>query len=110
MTEEAVEYHAVAKTDEIKDGDVMQVLIGRREIALFNVEGALYATDDMCTHAYASLADGYIEGDIIECPLHGGCFEIKTGKVASAPATEDLRTYPVKVEGDSILVGVPPAS
>ena len=50
----------------------------------------------MCTHAYASLADGYIEGDIIECPLHGGCFEIKTGKVASAPATEDLRTYPVQ--------------
>ncbi len=110
MTEEAVEYHAVAKTDEIKDGDVMQVLVGRREIALFNVEGAFYATDDMCTHAYASLADGYVEGDIIECPLHGGCFEIKTGKVASAPAIEDLRTYPVKVEGDSILVGVPPGS
>jgi nitrite reductase/ring-hydroxylating ferredoxin subunit len=78
-----------------------------RRIALCNVDGEFFAIDDVCTHAYASLADGYIEGDQVECPLHGACFDIRTGKVKSAPASVDLKTYPVKVEGDRIKVGVP---
>lgn len=105
-----IEFHAVAKTADLDEGEAMQVVIGRKEIAIYNLDGELYATDDICTHAYASLADGYIEGDVIECPLHGGCFEIKTGKAKTPPVTEDLKTYPVKVDGDDILVGIPKAS
>jgi nitrite reductase/ring-hydroxylating ferredoxin subunit len=107
MSDQPIEYHKVAKTTDIDEGEATQVLVGRREIAIYNLDGNFFATDDICTHAYASLADGYIEDDVIECPLHGGSFEIRTGKAASAPCTEDLKTYPVKIEGDAILVGVP---
>ena len=105
-----IEFHAVAKTGEIDDGEAIQVQIGRKEIALYNLGGKYYATDDICTHAYASLADGYLEEGQIECPLHGARFDIKTGKALTAPASVDLAVYKVKVEGDSILVGVPKAA
>lgn len=101
-----IEFHAVAKTADLDDGEALQVMVGRKEIAIYNLEGKFYATDDICTHAYASLADGYVEGDQIECPLHGGCFDIRTGKATTPPVTEDLKTYEVKVDGDDIMVGV----
>ena len=102
-----IEFHAVAKTSDIDEDEAKQVIIGRKEIAIYNLGGNFYATDDICTHAYASLADGYIEGELIECPLHAGTFEIKTGKAVGAPCTVDLNAYEVKVDGDDILVGIP---
>ena len=102
-----IEFHAVAKTGEIDDGEAVQVIVGKKEIAIYNLEGEFYATDDICTHAYASLADGYIEDTSVECPLHGGCFDIKTGKALTPPCTEDLKVYEVKIDGEDILVGVP---
>lgn len=102
-----VVFHTVAKVGDVDDGEGKQVLIGKKEVAIFNVEGEFFATDDICSHAYASMADGYIEGDQVECPLHGACFSIKTGKALTAPATEDLKTYELKIEGDDILVGIP---
>ena len=104
-----IEFHAVAKTGELDEGEAIQVIVGRKEIAIYNLNGEIYATDDICTHAYASLADGYMEGELIECPLHGGCFDIKTGKAMTAPVTEDLKVYEVKIDGEQILVGVPAA-
>ena len=70
------------------------------------VIGASYATDDICTHEFASLAEGFVDGDCIECPLHAGKFHIPTGKAMTAPVTEDIRTYPVKVEGDEIFINL----
>ena len=102
-----IEFHSVAKTDDLDDGEAMQVIIGRKEIAIYNLDGKFYATDDICTHAYASLADGYVEGELIECPLHGGCFDIKTGKAMTPPVSEDLKTYELKIDGEQILIGVP---
>jgi len=104
-----IEFHAVAKTADVDEGEAVQVIVGRQEIAVYNLEGEFYATDDICTHAYASLADGYMEGELIECPLHGGCFDIKTGKAMTPPVTEDLKTYEVKIDGEQILVGIPSA-
>ena len=101
------EFHKVAKTSDVDDGEAVQVMVGKKEIAIYNLEGEYFATDDICSHAYASLADGYIEGTQIECPLHGGCFDIKTGKAMTPPVTEDLKTYEVKIDGDDILVNVP---
>ena len=82
------------------------VKIGEHNVAIYNVDGAYYATDDICTHEYASLCEGFIDGDIVECPLHAGQFYIPTGKAMSPPVTEDLRTFKVKVEGDDIFVEV----
>jgi 3-phenylpropionate/trans-cinnamate dioxygenase ferredoxin component len=102
-----IEFHEVAKTSELDEDEAIQVLVGRKEIAIYNLGGEYYATDDICSHAYASLADGYVENGQVECPLHGACFDIKTGKALTAPASVDLATYQVKVEGDTIYVGVP---
>ena len=102
-----IEFHNVAKTTSLDEDEALQVLVNGQEIAIYNLEGEFYATDDICTHAYASLADGYIEGGNIECPLHGGCFDIKSGKATTAPCTVDLKTYQVKIEGEDILVGLP---
>ena len=102
-----VKFHRVASTSELDEDEAMQVLVEGKEIALINLGGELHALDDICTHAYASMADGYIEGDCIECPLHGAQFNIRTGKAETPPATEDLEHYEVKVEGDEIFVGLP---
>jgi len=106
MCDSAVEYHPVAKTDELDEEEVMEVRIGDKDLALYNVEGEFYATDGICTHEYINLCDGYVEGHIIECPLHSACFDIKTGKAIKAPATVDLKTYPVKVEDGTVYIGI----
>lgn len=102
-----IEFHEVAKTSELDEDEAIQVLVGRKEIAIYNLGGEYFATDDICSHAYASLADGYVENGQVECPLHGACFDIRTGKALTAPASIDIGTYEVKVEGDTIFVGVP---
>lgn len=99
--------HAVAKTGDLAPGQAKQVRVGARTLALYNIDGTYYATDDTCTHALASLAEGFLDGDIIECPLHQGCFHIPSGKALGAPVTQDVRTYPVKIVGDEIHVDVP---
>ncbi len=101
-----IEYHEVAKTSDLDEEEVMSVMIGDEEIALFNLKGEFYATHGICTHENIGLADGFVDGDLIECPLHAACFEIKTGKACNPPATVDLKTYPVKVEGDTVYVGI----
>ncbi len=99
--------HAAAKTGDIAQGEALRIEIGEREIAIFNLEGAFYATSDVCTHSFASLSDGFIEDDCIECPLHGGRFDIKTGAVIEEPCTEPLEIFPVRVDGDTVFVAVP---
>ena len=100
------EQHLVAKTTEIAEDEAKKVIIGDDHIAIFNLGGDFFATDDICTHAYASLAEGYIEDDCVECPLHAGRFDIRTGKAQGVPVTEDIKTYKVKIDGDEIYVEV----
>jgi nitrite reductase/ring-hydroxylating ferredoxin subunit len=99
-------WHLVATTSEVLVDEPKAVKIGEHNVAIYNVDGAYYATDDICTHEYASLCEGFIDGDIVECPLHAGQFHIPTGKAMSPPVTEDLRTFKVKVEGNDIFVEV----
>ncbi len=98
------ESHLVAKVGDIPEDEAKKVTIGDVEIAVFNLGGEYFATDDICTHAYASLAEGYVEDGCVECPLHAGQFDIRTGKAQGAPVTEDLKTYPVRIEGDAIYI------
>ena len=97
---------AVAPRAALADGAMLGVEVGNHTIAVYNVDGELYATDNTCTHAFAMLSDGFLEGDIVECPLHGGCFNVKTGEGQGAPVTEDIKTYPVRVVDDNIEVQV----
>ena len=97
---------AVAPRAALADGAMLGVEVGNHTIAVYNVDGELYATDNTCTHAFAMLSDGFLEGDIVECPLHGGCFNVKTGEGQGAPVTENIKTYPVRVVDDNIEVQV----
>ncbi len=97
----------VAKSSELEPGTMQEVTAADKTLALYNLDGAFYATDNECTHAYAALTDGTIDGDVIECPLHGGAFEIKTGKGLGAPIFCDLQTYVTRVVGDDVQVLIP---
>jgi nitrite reductase/ring-hydroxylating ferredoxin subunit len=100
-------YHPVTRLAELEPDCPLRVRIGEHEIAIYLFDGEVYATDDICTHAYASLADGLIDGDTVECPLHGACFNFRTGQALREPATLDLRTYSVRVEDGSVMIGLP---
>ena len=78
--------------------------VGDRRLAVFNIEGKFFVTDDECTHASASLADGMLEDGVIECSLHFGAFDVKTGAVKSPPCAIALRTYKVLLQGDDVCV------
>ncbi|KDC73604.1 naphthalene 1,2-dioxygenase system ferredoxin subunit [Bordetella bronchiseptica MBORD635] len=94
----------IATTDQLEDDEVMPVTAGEAKLALYRSEGEYFASDNVCTHAYALLSDGYLEDGCIECPLHQARFDIKTGKTMCAPATADIRIYPLKIENDDIYV------
>lgn len=102
----AEEWINVAKRGALAAGEMLAVRAGGKEIALYDVDGAIYATDNVCTHAYAQLTDGFLDGDVIECPLHAGRFEVKTGKGLGPPIPCDIKTYPVRVAGDDIHVDI----
>jgi naphthalene 1,2-dioxygenase system ferredoxin subunit len=82
----------------------ISVLANGKEIALFEVDGAIFATDNLCTHGAARLSDGFLEGSEIECPLHQGRFNVCTGKAMCAPLTQDIRTYPVQIKDQRIWI------
>jgi nitrite reductase/ring-hydroxylating ferredoxin subunit len=104
MSEEPKDWREVAKLGDVPENDVIQVRLGETCIALFNLGGRHYATSGICTHAHAFLAQGYMQDDTIECPLHQGIFHIPTGRAMAAPVTKDLETYELKVDGDRILI------
>ncbi|MGD9942374.1 MAG: non-heme iron oxygenase ferredoxin subunit [Burkholderiaceae bacterium] len=94
----------IASADALQDDEAMPVTVGGLQIALYRSEGEYFATDNVCTHAYALLSDGYLEDGCIECPLHQARFDIRTGKALCAPATVDVKTYPVRVDGDDVYL------
>ncbi len=88
----------IASSDDVPVDGTLRCHLKGQAVCLYNVAGTVYATDDTCTHADASLADGFIvNGTEIECPYHQGRFDIGTGKATRAPCKIDLRTYPLKV-------------
>ena len=84
----------------------MAVNVQGKEIALYEVQGELYATDNLCTHGAARLSDGFLEGREIECPFHQGRFDVCTGKALCAPLTENIRVYPVRIENKRVFVNM----
>lgn len=98
---------AVASVAVAPPNSVHRVEVCGHPIAIYNLNGEFFATDDTCTHAHASLSEGQISGDEIVCPLHFATFDIRSGQCTGGPAFEDLRSYPVRVIDDTIEVLVP---
>ena len=96
----------VGKLADVPEGSVKVYEVADRAIAVCNVEGTLYAIDDVCTHDDAPLNQGYLEGCEIECPRHGARFDVRTGDVVELPAVVPIDTFPVRVEGDDIELDV----
>lgn len=96
----------VASTLDLGVDEMVEVQDGKLELAIYRLEDGYYATSNICTHQYAKLTEGYIEEDMVECPLHQALFDIRTGKAQGGLAKIDLRTYDVKVEGERILVNL----
>jgi 3-phenylpropionate/trans-cinnamate dioxygenase ferredoxin subunit len=94
----------VANLSEVPPGQAKQVEVEGRVLALFNVEGNLYAIDNACTHVGGPLSEGTVEGDEVECPWHGARFSLKDGSAKSPPAEEGVSTYRVRVSGSDIEV------
>ncbi|GAA4236200.1 non-heme iron oxygenase ferredoxin subunit [Actinomadura meridiana] len=94
----------VARSEEIADGEMLGVHVDGRSIAIYRSEGRLYATGNICTHGQALLTDGWLEDGVIECPLHGGRFDIGSGACLGPPVDEPLATYPVSERDGEIRV------
>ena len=99
-------YIFAAKLDDVAPGKMLPVELGGKRILLANAEGTVHACNEMCTHEEVSLALGALQGNCLKCSLHGSRFDLVTGKALDEPADEDLKIYPVKIDGDSILVDI----
>jgi nitrite reductase/ring-hydroxylating ferredoxin subunit len=101
MTENLV---AVCAAADLPPGTVKSFELRDELICLYNIDGTFYATEGNCTHAYANLADGFLEGDVIECCLHFGAFHVPSGKAVREPCFTDLKTYRTQVKDGQVYI------
>lgn len=94
----------VAQRGQVPPGGTKLVRVEDRWICLYNVDGEIYATADECSHAVASLAEGTLDGYVIECPRHGARFDVRTGKNLRFPAVVPIRHYEVVIDGDDVWI------
>ena len=95
----------VKKVGEMSPGDMTLVEVEGERILLANVGGKLHAVDEACPHREAPLSGGVLEGEEVDCPLHGSRFNVTTGECLVGPSTRGLQQYAVKVEGEDIFIG-----
>ena len=106
MSDRSIGWHSVCAVDEIEEEDLIQFEHDGKVYAVYHTPSGFYATDGICTHEEAHLADGMVLGEIIECPRHQGRFHIPSGKAKGAPVCIDLHTYPIKVEAGRVYIGL----
>ena len=106
MNENLSNWQFVQSTDGIEDEDIIRFDFQDKTYCIYKLVDGFYATDGICTHEAVHLEDGLVMDDEIECPMHQGIFNVKTGKALSPPACEDLKTYPVKIEEDKIFIQI----
>ena len=102
----AGEWHDVGAVEAVSDDLALAAKIGEREIGVYSIDGKLYAIEDVCPHAYALLSQGFIEGEEVECPLHGAKFHVPSGKCTKEPGGRDLTRFEVRTEGGRVYVKV----
>lgn len=94
----------ICKTADVAPGTVIKIEAGELVLAVYNVEGDFFVTDDACTHGPASLSDGTLDGHLIECDFHQGAFDVRTGEVAQPPCMIPVKAYATSVEGDTVFI------
>jgi nitrite reductase/ring-hydroxylating ferredoxin subunit len=106
--EEAMpDFVRVASARDIPPGEMTIVEVAEKEIVVANVDGEFFAFSNECTHRQGPLGEGMLlDGGVVECPFHGGQFDVRTGEVVASPPEEPVATYPVQVDGDNISVAV----
>ena len=92
--------------DDVFENEVVGVEFQDKNLAIYEVNGEIFVTDNICSHGNARLCDGFLEGHEIECPHHQGRFDIRDGKALCAPLTDDISTYPVKIENGRVFIGL----
>ena len=97
----------VSQVGELSPGEMMVVEVAGDQVLLVNVDGNYHAVDDTCSHAYASLSEGDLNGAEVECPPHGSAFNVLSGEALTPPAVEAVRVFQVRVEGEDIMVAPP---
>ena len=95
---------AATRVSELAPGAMKWVAVDRERVLVANIGGTFYAIQDVCGHRHETLSKGTLWGYVIECPLHFACFDVRTGKLISGPASADVPTYEVRVEGDTVYV------
>jgi nitrite reductase/ring-hydroxylating ferredoxin subunit len=98
----------VCGIDDIDENGMFEFQHGDRRIVVYRLEDGLFATDNVCTHEFALLSEGWLEDGCIECPLHGALFDVRTGRVERGPADCALKTYAIKMEGTRVLCSPEP--
>jgi nitrite reductase/ring-hydroxylating ferredoxin subunit len=96
----------LCSTADVAPGSALKVEIEDLALAVFNVDGQFFVTDDACTHGPGSLSAGYVEGDVVQCDFHGGEFNIRTGEVVSPPCMVPIKTYPATVIDGKVTIEV----
>ena len=96
----------LCSTADVAVGGALKVEANDLTLAVFNVDGEFYVTDDTCTHGPGSLSEGYITDDVVECDFHNGAFNIKTGEVVAPPCIVPLKTYAAIVENGNVFIEV----
>ena len=99
------EFVRVASVNDLEDDETMQVDVGDEQVLLAKLGGEFYAIGEECTHEGGPLSQGWVEDGQVECPLHGAQFDLKSGGFTAPPASDPVKSYPVRVEGDDVLVG-----
>jgi nitrite reductase (NADH) small subunit len=99
------EFVKVASLSELAKGAAKAVEVGGKTIAIFNVNGTVYALDNTCLHQGGPLGDGILEGDVVTCPWHMWQYDVRTGEKLETPSLK-VATYPVQIEGNDIKVAV----
>jgi 3-phenylpropionate/trans-cinnamate dioxygenase ferredoxin subunit len=102
------EFVRACALEDVEDGGAVRAMIGNLPVAVVRSNGEVYAIHDVCSHANVALSEGEIDDQTIECWLHGSRFDLVTGRPTGLPATQPVPVYPVKIDGDDVLVDVSP--
>ena len=103
----AGEWHIVARVSGLDPEYPSRVKVGDREFAIGLVDGAVFAIANVCSHAFARLSDGHVEGYEIVCPLHGGSFDVRTGEARQEPCEVAINVFETRIDGDEVYLKVP---
>ncbi len=104
------EFVRAAALGDVPPGQAIAVIVGDWEVGLFNIDGAIYAIDNICPHQGAPLSEGWIEGATVTCPWHAWCFDLRTGALRLGSSFDGIDRFEVRVEGGDIFVSTEPSA